>query len=826
MTKRTIICCVIIALMLFFEPFYTKANEADRVFRVYTSSHGMIDNSAQTISCTTTGRIILTTLGHVNFFDGVTFTHIDPQPSNVYPLAKYTGYSHVYFDNNQHLWVKDTHRVTCVDLRKEEFIDDVQGVFNSYGIKNKVDDLFADETATVWVVLGDKLVNIHTKCTLKIKRYPLQDISRFENRLFLFYNNGDVDVYDINTKKILYTIHTLTAEAGKRYNATSVLCKTEQGIFQIRTGVNKSILLYLDVKKRSAKTILQTPYSLNSMVVHDNKLYIACVEGYWTYNLATEETKHHAEITLDNGQRMVPDINALTFDKQGGMWLGCKRRGLLYCKPYASPIQQYGTNTDFFKRYESQMAKAIKTNTKNLPPTITCSFVDSRGWTWQGTYSGIRLMRPNAKTIEYGYKDGIANEVIRAVIEDNNHNIWVSTSYGIAHIDVKNNKVKHIEYFAGIDNVPDEAFTEGASLKLADGTIIFKSLDHMVTFHPDKFHTQAIKKIRLTPKMCKILMNGHEVHPGERFNDNVVTDVAISRTRDMYFNYDQNSITLMFVSLNYFRPFQTYYRVRVKGCEPYNEWTVLSTYNGRGLVDKKGALHLPLSGISPGHYEVELQASMSPEYWIEKPYVWHIYVKEPWWRTTIIYVLLGLTLCVLIVGNLMVYNKYIRMRVKWINVEAQVMKRLKTFVQRCKQHENSVLEPLNNNGGADDKGDVGEDMFEQMMLKIMPHLLIDHNEHLSLRRLAEKAEVDEVELSKMVMANSHKNPIHFLISLRLETSKKMLSESTMGIPEIAKMCGFVSANYFIARFYHRYQCTPIAYRTEQRKNVLKTTRLS
>ena len=108
----------------------------------------------------------------------------------------------------------------------------------------------------------------------------------------------------------------------------------------------------------------------------------------------------------------------------------------------------------------------------------------------------------------------------------------------------------------------------------------------------------------------------------------------------------------------------------------------------------------------------------------------------------------------------------------------------------------------------------------------MPHLLIDHNEHLSLRRLAEKAEVDEVELSKMVMANSHKNPIHFLISLRLETSKKMLSESTMGIPEIAKMCGFVSANYFIARFYHRYQCTPIAYRTEQRKNVLKTTRLS
>ena len=138
MTKRTIICCVIIALMLFFEPFYTKANEADRVFRVYTSSHGMIDNSAQTISCTTTGRIILTTLGHVNFFDGVTFTHIDPQPSNVYPLAKYTGYSHVYFDNNQHLWVKDTHRVTCVDLRKEEFIDDVQGVFNSYGIKNKL----------------------------------------------------------------------------------------------------------------------------------------------------------------------------------------------------------------------------------------------------------------------------------------------------------------------------------------------------------------------------------------------------------------------------------------------------------------------------------------------------------------------------------------------------------------------------------------------------------------------------------------------------------------------------------------------------------------
>ena len=53
------------------------AGEENRVFYSFDASNGLADNSAQTIKCTKTGRMVVTTIGHINFYDGDAFTHID-----------------------------------------------------------------------------------------------------------------------------------------------------------------------------------------------------------------------------------------------------------------------------------------------------------------------------------------------------------------------------------------------------------------------------------------------------------------------------------------------------------------------------------------------------------------------------------------------------------------------------------------------------------------------------------------------------------------------------------------------------------------------------
>ena len=66
------------------------AERMERVFYLYDASNGLADNSAQTIMCTKTGRMVITTIGHVNFYDGANFVHIDPTAENDFPLPKYS----------------------------------------------------------------------------------------------------------------------------------------------------------------------------------------------------------------------------------------------------------------------------------------------------------------------------------------------------------------------------------------------------------------------------------------------------------------------------------------------------------------------------------------------------------------------------------------------------------------------------------------------------------------------------------------------------------------------------------------------------------------
>ena len=92
-------------LILLLNVSNTSAEERRR-FQVYNAANGLADNSAQTINCTKTGRLVISTMGQINFFDGQQFNFIDPSTENLYPLDNYLGNSHLYFDKFHHLFGK------------------------------------------------------------------------------------------------------------------------------------------------------------------------------------------------------------------------------------------------------------------------------------------------------------------------------------------------------------------------------------------------------------------------------------------------------------------------------------------------------------------------------------------------------------------------------------------------------------------------------------------------------------------------------------------------------------------------------------------------
>ena len=212
--------------------------------------------------------------------------------------------------------------------------------------------------------------------------------------------------------------------------------------------------------------------------------------------------------------------------------------------------------------------------------------------------------------------------------------------------------------------------------------------------------------------------------------------------------------------MNYFRPEQTFYRVRIKGLD--ETWRVLARYNSGGLVDSRGLLHLPMVALKPGSYVVEVQASMVPDRWDMEPYQWVINVNEPWWRTTGVLLLFVLLLLILLGINTYYYIKNVGMRANRNAQERGVVRQIRRFAEHCSRQDSVVLE--------------------------LPSFY------------------------QLILGNIYKSPRPMAKTLMLRKAEHLLTTTEKEVEEIASECGFISPNYFIGTFYHEHQMTPEVYR--------------
>lgn len=790
-------------------------NESERVFRTITASSGLADNSAQTIKCTLTGRMTVTTIGNVDFYDGANFTHINSDDEVPYKLEDYQGHYHLYYDDDFHLWLKNTRTVSCVDLNTERFVNNIDSIFRLYGVEGRVDDMFVDDDGNVWMCVEGKVYSrkyIH-KYPLK-KGLSLQELAVYDHKqLLLFYDSGLVVCYDLKSGKQVYQNMSYSTEDAEIYNASAVLLKHEDGLFMIRNGEKRAILLHYNIPKRTWETLMRVDYHFNNMVVHEGKLYIASEWGYFTYNLSTRETVHYKAVTLQGGRQLETDVNALEFDLQGGMWLGTEKRGLLYAPPLKAPFQVLSWDNPLSLKYEAMMAdlegiyefKGMRANTM---------YIDSRKWTWVGTRKGLYLYTtPQAAPVIFSTKNGLMNNVVHGIIEDDLHNIWASTSYGICCIYIVDDAVKEVFYFNENDNVPNETFINAKAMKLDDGTIVMQALDHVIKFQPRDFETLFNREpYQMQPKLTKMLVNGIEVSAGYKINGKVVIENAITRMREINLNYDQNSLSLTFSALNYARPLQTIYRVRVR--ELSKEWVDYSYYSGQGLVDKRGLMHLPLTGLQPGTYHIEVMTSVVPGKFVGEPYEWVINVNQPWWRTTGIMVILALLVVAMILLNFFVYNRNTRLRMKRASEEGDVIRRIMGFVERCEGFSKEKLAPTQEEiYGTDRDSDVELSAdFVNAMLQIIPFIQSRKDKPVTMHMLSNVTDINVIDLYDLMSENIHKSPRVLIRMTRIEQVEKLLRTTNLPLEEIAMKCDFVSPNYMMAKFFHRYRMTPNEYR--------------
>ena len=88
----------------------------------------------------------------------------------------------------------------------------------------------------------------------------------------------------------------------------------------------------------------------------------------------------------------------------------------------------------------------------------------------------------------YRVKDGLPNDVIYGILEDNLGHLWLSTNNGLSEFDPKTETFKNYDVDDGLQN---NEFNSGAHFKSRTGEFFFGGLNGLNSFFPGKMQSDS-----------------------------------------------------------------------------------------------------------------------------------------------------------------------------------------------------------------------------------------------------------------------------------------------------------------------------------------------
>ena len=766
--------------------------------------NGLSDNQVQHILQLPDGRMAITTNGNINLFDGMHFSYIHRNDSDVCSLPLYTGAYHVYVGKDDRLWVKDWKRVFCLDLRSGHYVPCPNRLLCEMGNGETVLDLFLDSEKGMWLVTKRGLRNEKSgrHIVLPPKAGTLQDLEVDADRLYLFFSTGILRCHDRTSGKLLYESAAYGIDERPLFDVTSLVVKAPDGRFyQIRVG-RRSALLVFSPNSRTWRRLIDTDTLLHTLIVPDTTTaYVSCTHGIYSVHLPHGSHRLYQSIPTTDGSKVSGDINTIFQDRQQGIWVGTSNRGLYYAHP-----KRY-----LFHSASYPIPVVLQAKQKALPwiryggMRFNDVLIDSRGWTWCGTMDGLRLYVPESDSVRTWYtEDGLSNNFVHAIVEDRAGRIWVSTSYGISRITTDGNPDSLvIASFQKEDGTLGGEYRNGEARVLADGRIVMEGVDGWTVFHPDSV---SIPIQAFRPILAGLTMNGQPI-----------ACHSLPQNERHVFTHKENNLGFRFVVPNYAWPGHTCYRYRlVHGAD--STWFMASRRQNSELVDASGHLHLSYALLPSGHYRLQVQASTLSGYWDEPATEVEFEVLAPWWRTQTAYAIYAVILFLVIACSVWLYVRLTKLRIQRCHKEEILLLRIQNLIERCDSYERHAEECTTT---ADVPAEPPISATDSEFLNRAVALVEAHMgaTAYSVEQLSKDLCMERSGLYKKLNALVDKSPSLFIRSIRLRRAADLIMEGRMSMTEIAEHVGFSSASYMGKCFQEEFGCKPSEYARKTRKST-------
>lgn len=311
---------------------------------------------------------------------------------------------------------------------------------------------------------------------------------------------------------------------------------------------------------------------------HKN-LYIATFgSGFYQYNLVTKELKHYESSKDETGDltrnELANDwVNYIFCDSEGMIWLG-----------HYKGISCFNPVNESFINYR-------KVNTLVEDRVGYVVQEDHAGNIWAGTTDGLYCF--NKKTDEltcFTVADGLPNNVICGICEDEEHNMWISTYMGICKYDAKTGR--YINYYAG-GGLQGNEFTHGAFYKDEAGKVYFGGINGITYFQPSSIES-VLKDTKVWITDFSIF--NQPVRKNTRSGRHTVIYTSVPDANMFQLAHYDNTFSIVFSTLQYNNPEQISYQYKIE--ELSNQW----------LSTEPGVNRVTYNNLLPGKYTFHVRA--------------------------------------------------------------------------------------------------------------------------------------------------------------------------------------------------------------------------
>ncbi|MDP9081191.1 MAG: ATP-binding protein [Bacteroidota bacterium] len=306
-----------------------------------------------------------------------------------------------------------------------------------------------------------------------------------------------------------------------------------------------------------------------------------------------------------------PYVSGLLEDDKGDIWVATYN-GL-------AVLQNHTNKFIYYKHNEADKQSLINNNVSNL-------MMDSRKLIWVATNEGLSMYNPQTNKFKnFRQADGLPSNAVLTVVEDDNHNFWMSTPNGLSNMIItERNGQLDFEFknYDQTDGLQGREFNEDAALRTRNGELIFGGPNGFNLFKPEDIKSAKEKPVLV---LTDFQLFNKSIHAGEKVNHHVILTHSITETKEITLNNDENVFSIEFAAVNFFNPAKIKHAYKLDGFD--KDW----------VMANEKVRNANYTNLDPGSYTFRLKAAGEDGKWSKNEIALKITVLPPIWRTPIAY---------------------------------------------------------------------------------------------------------------------------------------------------------------------------------------------